>query len=297
MEHLKNMQKTYTRYLITGGEGFIASNLRKRLQGEVITLDIKSGQDVRDEKLVKKTIKEFKPDIILSLAATAGIDRVEKDPIGCIETNILGVRNLLKYKGNAKFVHWSTSEAYGEQADRNTEEDVTHVGSAGSPRWTYQASKVCADHLIVNTDKNALVVRPFNIFGLEQRGHGAIADFTNWALKGQDLKIYGDGKQIRSWCIVDDFVDAVFALLESDCSGIYNVGSPDFPQTITETAEEIIKYSGTASKLYFVPKREVDVYYRVPNISKLTRDTNWTPKRDFHEELKKTVDFCRDASV
>lgn len=280
------------KYLITGGDGFIASHIKKRIK-DYLAFDIKNGFDVRNEQQIKKTINSFKPDVILSLASTAGIDRVEKDPIGCIETNILGVKNLLKHKGKAKLVHWSTSEVYGEQADRNTEEDTTNVGCAGSPRWTYQASKVCADHLIVNSDKNALIVRPFNVFGSEQVGHGAIADFANWALKGQDLKIYGDGKQIRSWCIVDDFLDGVFALIENNCSGIYNVGNPSFPQEIKETAEEIIKHAESRSSVYHVPKREVDVYYRVPNISKITRDTNWIPKRDFHEELKKTIEYYK----
>jgi UDP-glucuronate decarboxylase len=252
-------------------------------------MDTKSGRDVRDEKQVKEAIRKFKPDIILSLASTAGIDRVEKDPIGCIETNILGARNILKYKGNAKLVHWSTSEAYGERADRDSEEDTTNVGAAGSPRWTYQASKVCADHLIVNFDKNALIVRPFNVFGPEQVGHGAIADFIQWALHNQDIKIYGDGLQVRSWSVVDDFNDAVFALIENDCSGIYNIGDPGNELTIRKLAEIIIDFCQSKSKLYYVPKREVDVYYRVPNISKLTRDTGWLPKRNFYEELKRTI--------
>lgn len=121
------MQKSYVKYLITGGEGFIASSLLERLNDYKL-LDIKSGLDVRDEELVKRTIEEYKPDIILSLASTAGIDRVERDPIGCIETNILGVRNILRHKGTAKLVHWSTSEVYGEQADRNEETDTTNVG-------------------------------------------------------------------------------------------------------------------------------------------------------------------------
>lgn len=281
--------------LITGGEGFIGTHLKQRLS-ECLTFDVKDGLDVRDERAIEVGIGWFKPDIIFSLASTAGIDRVEKDPIGCIETNILGVRNLLKYKGNTKLVHFSTSEVYGEQADKNTEEDTTNVGAAGSSRWTYQASKVCADHLIVNSDKNALIIRPFNVFGPEQIGHGAIADFSNWAIHGQDLKIYGDGQQVRSWCIVDDFLDGVMALVESKYAGIYNVGNPQYPQSILETANEIIKYAGTESKTYFVPKREVDVYYRVPNISKITRDTGWIPKRDFHEELKKTVEYYKTQS-
>lgn len=276
--------------MITGGSGFIGTHIQKRLKGEVRIFDIVNGDDVRNEEELKNAIWSFKPDIILSLASTAGIDRVEKDPIGCIETNVIGVHNLLKYKGNAKLVHFSTSEVYGEQADRNKESDATNVGAAGSPRWTYQASKVCADHLIVNTDKNALIIRPFNVFGPEQIGHGAIADFKKWAKEGTDLKIYGDGMQIRSWCIVDDFVDAVIELIENDCSGIYNVGNPGTPITIKELADKVIEYSNSPSKLYYVPRREVDVYYRVPNIDKLSGATGWIPTRNFDDELKK---LCR----
>lgn len=280
------MQKNYSRWLITGGEGFIGTHIQKRLK-DFRTFDKVDGWDVRDEEQLSNYIERYNPDIILSLASTAGINRVEKDPIGCIQTNILGVQNILKHKGTAKLVHFSTSEVYGEQADRNLETDTTNVGAAGSPRWTYQASKVCADHLIVNSDPNALIIRPFNVFGPEQVGHGAIADFRKWAKEGTDLKIYGDGTQVRAWCIVDDFVDAVFALIKNDCHGIYNVGNPTSPITIKKLAANVIKYSKSSSKTYHVPRRDVDVYYRVPNIRKLLKDTGWKPKRDFDEELRK----------
>lgn len=135
-----------------------------------------------------------------------------------------------------------------------------------------------------------MIIRPFNVFGPKQVGHGAIADFIGLAKQGKDLKIYGDGNQVRSWCIVEDFIDAVFRLIENGCSGLYNAGNPYFPQLIKETAQEIIDLCGSKSKLFFVPKREVDVYYRVPNIDKITKDTGWIPRRDFHEELKRTVE-------
>jgi nucleoside-diphosphate-sugar epimerase len=287
----------YKRALITGGAGFIGTHLEKRLlkMGLAVgTYDIaEQGElDVRDEQQVKDWL-ECGWDIIFSLASTAGIDRVAADPQGTIETNINGVQNLLKHKGDAKLVHFSTSEAYGERADRNTETDATHVGAAGNPRWTYQASKVCADHLIMAADPDALIVRPFNVFGEHQEGHGAIADFIDWGLKGEGIKIYGDGSQLRSWVYVEDFLDAVLALVEKDAKGIYNVGDPTTPITIKELAEEIAKETGEGSELYYEPLREVDVFYRVPNIDKLTELTGWKPKHDFHEALKQVINHKR----
>ena len=277
---------------MTGGVGFIALTLNDLLKSQnkiVKAVDIKNNQDVRDEQFVKSTIEEFKPDIIISMASTAGIDRVAKNPIGCIETNVMGISNLLKHKGSIKLVHLSTSEVYGDNADKNLETDPTLVGSIGSPRWSYQASKVCADHLITNTDKDALIVRPFNIFGPKQKGHGAIADFIDWAKQGEVLKIYGDGLQKRSWCSVHDFLEGMIALIDQDRQGVYNVGNPGTILTIKELAEEIIEICKSTSKLYYVPKREVDIYYRVPNIDKITKDTGWKPQREFHPELFKTI--------
>lgn len=303
----------YKRILITGGSGFIGSTLidliechnkvvhivgkdfspmKDSLEGqnkEVYPFDIVNGHDVRKYYDLQSIVDTFKPDIIISMASVAGIDRVANDPIGTIDTNILGIRNLLKVKDNIKLVHLSTSEVYGESADRNKETDPTIVGSVGSSRWSYQASKVCADHLITNSDPNALIIRPFNVFGPKQIGHGAIADFIEWAKEGKDLKIYGDGLQMRSWCSVDDFLVGVISLIEKECSGVYNVGDPSTPISIKELAEEIIELCQSKSKLYYVPKREVDVYYRVPNIDKIKADIGWSPVCDFHKELENTI--------
>jgi len=286
----------YKRALITGGEGFIGIHLSKRLRElgtDSIWMDTKSNRDVRDEQEVKAAIELFSPDIIFSLASTAGIDRVAADPQGTIETNINGVQNLLKHKGGAKLVHFSTSEAYGERADRNKETDATHVGAAGNPRWTYQASKVCADHLILASDDDALVIRPFNVFGDHQVGHGAIADFIDWGLKGEGIKIYGEGDQLRAWIYIEDFLDAVLMLVEKDAKGIFNVGDPNNPITIKELAEEIAKETGGGSELYYEPLREVDVFYRVPDIAKLQELTGWEPTRYFLGALKQVINFKR----
>ena len=297
MENSQVTLKNYSRILITGGKGFIGWNIAQRLmldEKKVRVFD--REEDVRNEENLILAIVKFKPDLILSLASTAGIKRVEENPVECIETNVVGVMNVLKFKKNLdiKLVHFSTSEAYGDNADRNLETDVTHVGVAGSPRWVYQASKVCADHLIMNADKNALIVRPFNIFGIGQEGHGAIADFCMWAKDGKDITIFGDGDQVRSWCPVDDFIDALFMLINNDAKGIYNVGNPEAPQTILDTAMEIIENTDSVSELVFLPKRDVDISYRVPNIDKLIKETGWKPTRDFHEELKHTIEWWRN---
>jgi len=298
MENSQVTLKNYSRILITGGKGFIGSRIFERLMFHNLSVEavrvFDIDEDVRDLNNVSFCLHEFCPDLILSLASTAGIKRVEENPVQCIETNVLGVMNLIRCRGNAKIVHFSTSEVYGDNADHNLETDVTHVGAAGSPRWVYQASKVCADHLIMNSDKNALIVRPFNIFGIGQEGHGAIADFCMWARDGKDITIFGDGEQIRSWCPVDDFIDALFMLINNDANGIYNVGNPTAPQSILDTAMEIIENTDSVSKVVFLPKRDVDISYRVPNIDKLTKETGWKPTRDFHEELKHTIEWWRN---
>lgn len=145
---------------VIGAEGFIGSHICKKLNIE--GLDIKSGFDVRNEIATKEAIKDS--GLIFNLASVAGVDNVENDPLGCIETNIVGTLNILKHK-KGKLVYFSTSEVYGKYANRNTEEEVLWVEPPKSSRWSYQVSKLCTEHLIMTIDPGSLIIRPFNVFG------------------------------------------------------------------------------------------------------------------------------------
>lgn len=305
------------RVLIVGGAGFIGSHLQDALLKEGIkdiivfdTLDRNSLKytnlkpvlyqgDVRNRWFLEKIIKKHRPEVIFNLASMTGIEKVEANPIDCMDINFNGAKNVceaaLKY-GVDKIIHLSSSEVYGE-CYNESEQDVTKIGAVGDTRWSYSASKVAADHLVfaymTRRGLNTCIVRPANIFGPRQTGHGAISHFIVWSLDGFPIKIYGDGTQIRSWCIIYDFVSALINILKRDVEGLINIGNPNSFLTINELAERIIKICDSSSKIRYVPKRPVDIMYRVPNVNKALKILDWRPVWSFEDSLKHTVEWYR----
>lgn len=305
------------RVVLTGGGGFIGSHLCELFlsQGhEVVVLDhftrdslrflpldkrsritIMRG-DVTDEDLINYIVRSYRPHVIINLASMAGIEKVEANPIMCMKTNMLGPLYLceasVKYDVK-KLVHVSSSEVYGETDENSNEDTVTKTGRAGDARWTYAASKCCADHLVMAYVKerglNVCVVRPFNIYGSRQTGHGAISHFIFWALHGENLKIYGDGEQVRAWCNVKDLVSGFDAIIQRDYVGLLNIGNPNNPVTINNLANLIIEETHSASQVFHVPPRPVDIKYRVPNIARAKEKLCWEPTVSFIDGLRDTI--------
>jgi len=303
--------------LIVGGAGFIGSHLQEALLkegfGDIIVFDtldrnslkytdlkplLYSG-DVRNRELLEQMIVKHRPEVVFNLASMTGIERVDADPINCMDINFNGTKNVcelaLRY-GVRKVIHFSSSEVYGE-CHSVSEEDETRLGAAGDPRWTYSASKIAADHLVSayasRGGLNACIVRPFNIFGPRQTGHGAISHFIAWSLDGLPIKVYGDGAQVRSWCIVYDLARAVIQVLRRDLRGVINIGDPYTPLTINDLAEMVVSFCGSESEIRHVPKRPVDIMYRVPNIERAQKLLDWRPVWNFEDSLKHTVEWYR----
>jgi len=311
------------RFLLTGGAGFIGSHICEALlerKEDLIVIDhfhrnalkflpeakkvtLFRG-DVTDHSLMRNLVRSYRPEIIINLAAMAGIESVEAKPLSCIKTNVFGpyyLCELARENDVDKVIHFSTSEVYGPHADKVGEDEVTAVGPANDTRWAYAASKLAADHLLQAYNRQiglkTIVVRPFNIFGERQTGHGAISHFIAWAIQGKDIRIYGDGKQLRAWCYVKDLVKAVLLLLEKDVTGIFNLGDPRHPLTIKDLASKILDLTGSSSKLHYVPARPVDVNYRVPNIDKAQKVLGWKPEWSFEKALKQTVEWYKTINL
>jgi len=308
------------RILITGGAGFIGSNLVKRLyETNYITvydnferdsltelrlqdvINIIKG-DVVDSKSVERVFSQFKPQIVIHCAAKKGIVEVTIDPLRTMEVNIEGTKNLL----NAcvkhpveKFINFSTTEVFGRLALKGQEPQRVDMGIIGSPRWSYAISKMTAEYLTIFYNQQhkvpSLTVRPCNIYGPGLNGEGAPFWFINQALRGEDLTVHGDGTQTRSWCYIDDFIEGIDLILDNDASigNSFNIGDPRFILTIYGFAREIINTLGSKSQIKHVERPEADVEFRMPNIRKSTEVLGYYPERDLTEAILETAKYYR----
>jgi len=311
------------RVLITGGAGFIGSVLTRRLieRNEVVVFDnghrdalSKSGLmghprltlirgDVLDPAAVREAMKGVQ--VVLHLAAIAGVDTVLKMPVTTMRVALFGSYNVLDAAvaagGVERFVDFSTSEVFGTYAYKVNETDVTTLGAVGEARWTYAVSKLASEHLthnyFVQYGLPALAVRPFNIYGPGQVGEGAVHRFIVKALAGETLQIHNDGAQIRAWCYVDDIVDAVLLALEKKeaVGQSFNIGNARSVCTIYDLARAIVRISGSKSPIEFINWPHTDIELRVPNIDKARRLLGFSPRVDLEEGLERTIASYRQA--
>ena len=217
--------------------------------------------------------------------------------------NMIGTYNVLEATRTLdnveRFVDFSTSEVYGSYAYKLREEDTTAMGAVGEARWTYAISKLAGEHLAHSYHKDfglpVVSLRPFNIYGHGQVGEGAIHVFVTQALKNEELQIHGDGDQIRSWCYIDDIVDAILLCLEKKevIGEVFNIGNPRGTVTILSLAQKIIEFCKSTSKIIFMPKTYVDVELRIPDIEKAKEILGYKPKIDLDEGLRRTIDWYK----
>jgi len=310
---------------ITGGAGFIATNLIKRLiaDNEIVAYDKLSRNalkdsglwghpnlkviqgDVRDYELLKVSIPQD-VDIVLHMAAIAGIDTVIKNPVKTIEVNMIGTYYVLKALMELglldkleRFVDFSTSEVFGINAFRVNEKASTNLQPVGEARWTYSISKLAGEHLTHSYHKqygmHTVTLRPFNIYGPGQVGEGAIHHFVVRAIKNEPLIIHGEGDQIRSWCYIDDMVDGILLCLETEkaIGEVFNIGNPRGTITVLGLAEKVIQLASSSSQIVHVPKNYVDVELRIPSIDKARELLGFEPKVDLNEGIGRTIEWYK----
>lgn len=311
--------------LITGGAGFIGGKVCKKLgdHNEILIYDnldrnsIKNTElldkpniklikgDVLDFSHLKDTVDEFKPNIVIHMAAVAGIDTVIRNPVKTMKVNMIGTYNVLEAVKDLeleRFIDFSTSEVFGSYAFKVDETNTTNLAPVGEARWTYSVSKLAGEHLSYSYFKEygipIVTVRPFNIYGPGQVGQGAIHQFVVRAIRDEEIQIHGDGDQIRSWCYVDDFVDGILLCIKNkDAIGqAINIGNPRGTITISMLAKLIKRIANSESKIIYVPKNYVDVELRIPNINKAKEILGYSPNVELDEGLEKTIDWYRSVS-
>lgn len=315
------------RIFLTGGAGFIGTklcanlcekndiqiydNLRRNSIKDTDLLrraNIKLIQgDIMDYQHLKESVHEFKPNIIVHLAAIAGIDTVMKNPVDTMKVNMIGTYYLLEaLKENVedidRIIDISTSEVFGTYAYKVEEGDTTNLQPVGEARWTYSVSKLAGEHLAHSYYKEygfpVVSIRPFNIYGPGQVGEGAIHQFILRAISNEEISVHGDGGQIRSWCYIDDFINGLMLCLENKdaIGGSFNIGNPRGSITISMLAELIRSISNSKSPIKYIPKAYVDVELRIPSIEKARKVLNFEPKVDLVEGLEKTIAWYRSVS-
>ncbi len=314
------MEITGKKIMITGGAGFIGSHLSNRLceGNELIIFDNLSrgiidgnlrnmdnvkfvnGDILADYKL-KNAMRDC--DIVVHLAAVAGVDTVVKRPVRTIEVNFMGSYNVFKIAnelGIHRVIFASTSEVYGPLTYNAREEDLTTQGPVNEVRWGYAVSKLATDHLAFAFHRQyGLGVTPlrfFNIYGPGQLGEGAIQTFVINATQNQDIVINGDGTQIRAWCYVSDAIDGIIRVMASKeaIGEAFNIGNPKETMSIYELALTVKRLAKSKSKIGF---RKVngypDVHLRVPNIDKARKKLGFEPKIGLEEGISRTIEWFR----
>ena len=243
-------------------------------------------------------------DEIYHLACPASPIHYQYNPIKTIKTSILGTMNMLGLakRVKARIVFTSTSEVYGDpMVHPQVETYFGNVNPIGI-RSCYDEGKRVAETLCMDYHRennvNIGIARVFNTFGpaMSKDDGRVISNFIVQALNNEDITIYGDGSQTRSFCYVDDTVDGLIKLMESGKVGPYNLGNPQ-EKTILETAKNIldkIDYSyGSTSKIVFKELPQDDPTRRKPDITKANKDLNWFPNVDFDYGLNKTIQYFK----
>lgn len=302
---------------ITGGAGFISNTLIKHyvennniIVYDNFTRDTLTGSGLTNHsnvKVIKGDVLDYEHllvsmkgvDIVVHAAGIAGIDTVIKNPVNTMRVNMIGTANTLeaaRINGvKDRFIDFSTSEVFGSMAFRSSEEDSTVSGSAGEARWTYAVSKLAGEHLAHSYYSQfklpVVTVRPFNVYGPGQTGEGAIQIFINRALKNEDIKIYGDGNQIRAWCYVDDFVDCITKCIENPkaIGQSFNIGNSRAVITILGLAQTVCRVLNSKSKIYHEKELSADIAIRIPSVEKTLNILGFKAKIDLEEGIKKTA--------
>ncbi|MBT3569542.1 MAG: SDR family oxidoreductase [Opitutae bacterium] len=304
------------RILITGGAGFLGSHLCERLldQGhDILCLDnFFTGRRRNVEHLLEKRrfellrhdiVDPFKAEVdrIFNLACPASPVHYQYNPIKTTKTSVMGAINCLGLakRVKARILQASTSEVYGDPDIHPQPESYRGNVNPIGPRACYDEGKRCAETLFFDYHRengvDIRVIRIFNTYGPRMCPDDGrvVSNFIVQALKGEDITLYGDGSQTRSFCYVDDLVEGMIRIMEQEESvGPINLGNP-LEFTIRQLAEKVLEKTASASRLIEEPLPEDDPTQRRPDVSLVKSLTDWTPQIELDEGLDKTIAYFK----
>ena len=305
------------RCLVTGGAGFLGSHLCERLLNdghEVICLDnyftgrmvnVAHLRDNRSFELIRHDVTEpilLEVDRIFNLACPASPIHYQFNPVKTIKTSVMGAINMLGMakRVKARILQASTSEVYGDPAVHPQTEDYWGNVNPIGIRSCYDEGKRVAETLFMDYHRqnnvDIRIVRIFNTYGprMLMNDGRVVSNFIVQALKGEDITIYGDGSQTRSFCYVDDLIEGFVRMMNQDkIIGPVNIGNPgEF--TMLELAKEVLELTGSKSKIVYKPLPGDDPKMRRPNIDLAKKALDWEPTIPLRQGLEKTIVYFED---
>ena len=308
------------RVLVTGGAGFLGSFLCERLLKEncdVVCVDnFYTGTKRNIVHLLENPYFELmrhditfplylEVDEIYNLACPASPVHYQNDPVQTTKVNVHGAINMLGLakRLKAKILQASTSEVYGDPTVHPQREDYRGNVNCIGPRSCYDEGKRCAETLFFDYRRQhktkIKVARIFNTYGprMHPNDGRVISNFIVQALLGRDITVYGDGRQTRSFCFVDDLIDGLFRLMNSpdDFTGPVNIGNPG-EYTILELADKIITLTGAKSTIVYKPLPQDDPLQRKPDITLAREKLGWNPVTDLENGLQRTIDSFKNLN-
>lgn len=310
------------RIFLTGGAGFIGTTVAGLLAdaNEVVLYDNLHNDALSQTSLADHPNVTFVQGDILDLehmrgaadgathivhmAAIAGVATVLKSPVRTMRVNLLGTANVAEVAHGLgdrleRMIDFSTSEVFGRHAYKVEETHETSGGQVGEARWSYAVSKLAGEYFLhAYFEEYGLpvsVVRPFNIYGPNQIGVGAIHHFVRHAIADEEITVHNDGAQIRAWCYMDDIAAAVLEILENDAAigQSFNIGNPRSVCTTYDLALRIKRLAGSNSPIVFKPLEYSDVEIRIPDITRAREVLGWEPQVDLDEGLERTIEWYR----
>jgi UDP-glucose 4-epimerase len=294
------------RILVTGGAGFLGSHLCDRLydEGFEITIfdDLSRGQYIHDNaRFIKGDVNIADHlnqlesyDIIVHCAALCGVEKVVKAPMQIID-DFIGTYNLCQFalkNSVSKFVFFSSGEIYGSEAINARENEDVTLWNTHQTRTSYALSKLMGESTVRSMTIPSTIIRPFNIFGARQIGLGVVHNFYHWAVNHEPLQIFNQGNELRAMCYIDDFIDGCFqAIVNEQCSPVYNLGNPYNTMTVNRIAQTVINVTQSNSSLQHIPKDYLDKKGVTPDISLAQKELNFDPKVSLEDGLQKMIRY------
>jgi len=293
--------------LITGGSGFLGSEISRLLskKNKIYLFDLNKTKNkknifsikgnIKNIKILKKKIKEYKIDTLIHLAAAIGVEKTEKNPDTVVKINIEGTINVLNsIEGSnvRNIIFASSSEIYGEGNKKKVKET-----DLPKPKSIYAHTKIIGEQLFkIHSIKNGInykIVRFFNVCGRGQKNDFVISKFANRILNDKEIYVFGNGGQVRSFCHVKDAAQGFLKVLNKGKNNeTYNIGNDSEPINILKLANKMIKISKKNCKIKKIPFEKSDrsakreIYYRVPELSKIKKHTKYEPKISLNKIIK-----------